>query len=124
MKNINLKIVTFGSFVILGVVLYLYLSKKNKKIPQNPQNPQKKPVKWTSWIMFKVKDDKNINLYESPNKNSRILKQLKKGEPFDGVYFSDLPNFYGERYIQVLDTNAKPTQLIGYVSDEFVKENY
>jgi hypothetical protein len=43
---------------------------------------------------------------------------------FDGVYFSDLPDFYGIRYIQVLDTNAKPTQLIGYVNDEFVKENY
>jgi len=74
--------------------------------------------------MFKVKDDKNINLLASPNKNSKILKQLKKGELFDGVYFSDLPDFYGTRYIQVLDTNAKPTQLIGYVNDEFVKENY
>ena len=121
MKNNNFKILTFGSIVIFGVVIYLYFSKKNKKIPQNPQ---KKPVKWTTWIMFKVKDDKNINLLASPNKNARILKQLKKGELFDGVFLFDIPDFYGTRYIQVLDTNAKPTQIIGYVTDEFVKENY
>jgi hypothetical protein len=124
MKNNNVKILTFGSFVVLGIVIYFYFSKKNKKTPQTPQTPERKPVKWTTWIMFKVKEGKNINLYASPNKNGRILKQLRSGESFDGVYFSDLPDFYGTRYIQVLDTNAKPTQLIGYVSDEFVKENY
>jgi hypothetical protein len=121
MKNNNFKILKFASLVALGVAIYFHFSNKNKKIPQNPQ---KKQVKWTTWILFKVKEDKNINLLASPNKNGKILKELKKGEAFDGVYYSDLPDFNGTRYIQVLDTNAKPTQLIGYVSNEFVKENY
>jgi hypothetical protein len=121
MKNNNVKILTFGIFVVLGVAVYFYFSKRNKI---TPKIIQRKPVKWTTWIMFKVQDGKNINLYASPNKNGRILKQLRSGESFDGVYFSDLPDFYGTKYIQVLDTNAKPTQSIGYVSDEFVKENY
>ena len=107
----------------LGVAIYFYFSNKNKN-KKIPQNPQKKQLKWATWILFEVKDDKNINILASPNKNGRILKQLKKGEAFDGVYYSDLPDFYGTRYIQVLDTNTIPTKLIGYVSDEFVKENY
>jgi uncharacterized protein YgiM (DUF1202 family) len=114
MNKKTAKLLTFTLLIGGATAIYLYFSKNKKEKPPLP--PVKPKINWSAFVEFKVKTEStNLNIRQEPNVNSAIVGSLAKGEKFQGQPYSA-----DENWTVVLDTNAEPMKVKGFVSSKYV----